>query len=330
MATPQTATGVIQVGQSFYVLGIKDANGNYAQAQTNFTQTPSGLIVPAPADAAGNPIHAGQSTAPSFSANTGAISSSNVATSLSIALGSLSMGNGLFDAKQATIRILNSGTSQTVTGLTLTLEDSVGGTQIPITYSVSSLTVASGGTYTWTVPLTSGIATNATLAVIFGAAPVAGEVYAAATFQSAGAPVTTLTGTVPPLELITPKLLATIPYTQFTAASSSIYPYYLSSLTRSARERTFIIYNTMNQPLTSNALAFYDSVLGITGQPGIAQTAVFTAAGSNAVSTVTSESASASSQGLVASHVDSFQAVLGIGATLPTSGNVLIYVSELL
>ena len=139
-----------------------------------------------------------------------------------------------------------------------------------------------------------------------------------------------LAGNTPPLDPITPKLIATIPYTQFTTASSNIYPYYLSSLTRSARARTFQVYNTMNQPLSANALAFYDSALGITGQPGIAQTAVFTAAGSNAVSTVTSESASASSQGLVASHVDSFQAILGIGATLPTSGNVYIYVSELL
>lgn len=132
------------------------------------------------------------------------------------------------------------------------------------------------------------------------------------------------------LQPITPKLLATIPYSDFTTASGSIYPYYLSVLTRNARARTFQIYNTMNEPLTSNALAFYDSALGVTGQPGIAQTAVFTAAGSNAISTVTSESASASSQGLVASHVDSFQAVLGIGATLPTSGDVYIYVSELL
>ena len=140
----------------------------------------------------------------------------------------------------------------------------------------------------------------------------------------------TLTGNTPPLDAVTPKLLATIPYTDFTTASASIYPYYAGVLTRSARARTFMIYNTMNEPLTSNALAFYDSVLGIVGQPGIAQTAVFTAAGSNAVSTVTSESASSSSQGLVASHVDSFQGVLGIGATLPTSGNVYIYGSELL
>ena len=55
MATPQTATGVIQVGQSFYVLGIKDANGNYAQAQTPYYQTSAGIIVPAPVDANNNP-----------------------------------------------------------------------------------------------------------------------------------------------------------------------------------------------------------------------------------------------------------------------------------
>ncbi|MHB1681600.1 MAG: hypothetical protein ACYCYO_02050 [Bacilli bacterium] len=145
-----------------------------------------------------------------------------------------------------------------------------------------------------------------------------------------GNPQTSLTGTVPPLDSITPKLLATIPYSQFTAVSSSIYPYWVSVLTRSARARTFMVYNTMNQPLTGNSLEFYDSILGIGGQPGIAQSAVFTAAGSNALSTVTSESASASSQGLVASHVDSLQATLGIGATLPTSGNVQIWVSELL
>ena len=132
------------------------------------------------------------------------------------------------------------------------------------------------------------------------------------------------------LQSVTPKLIATIPYSDFTTASANIYPYHVSVLTRSARARTFMVYNTMNQPLTANSLAFYDSALGISGQPGIAQTAVFTAAGSDAVSTVTSESASASSQGLVASHVDSFQAILGIGATLPTSGNVYIYVSELI
>ena len=148
--------------------------------------------------------------------------------------------------------------------------------------------------------------------------------------DASGNPQTSLTGTVPPLDPITPKLIATIPYSDFTSPSNSIYPFYLSSLTRSARERTFQIYNTMNQPLSANALAFYDSALGVTTQPNVAQTAVFTAAGAGTISTVTSESASASSQGLCASHVDSFQAVLGIGATLPTSGNVQIWVSELL
>ena len=193
-----------------------------------------------------------------------------------------------------------------------------------LTGIVSSTTTGTG-LYEVEVRGLSSVVANIT-AYTSGSVTVKGQAQA---IPASGQQVS-LTGNMPPLDPVTPRLLATIPYTDFTTASSSIYPYYLSSLTRSARQRTFMIYNTMNQPLTSNALAFYDSVLGITGQPGIAQTAVFTAAGSNAVSTVTSESASASSQGLVASHVDSFQAVLGIGATLPTSGNVYIYVSELL
>ena len=145
-----------------------------------------------------------------------------------------------------------------------------------------------------------------------------------------GSTQVSLTGTVPPLDPITPKLIATIPYTDFTVASDNIYPYWVSVLTRSARERTFLVYNTMNQPLTASSLAFYDSVLGIAGQPGIARTAVFTPPGTGAVSYTTSEMSSNQGEGLVASHVDSLQAILGIGATLPTSGNVLIYVSELL
>lgn len=139
-----------------------------------------------------------------------------------------------------------------------------------------------------------------------------------------------LTGTIPPLDSVTPKLIATIPYSQFTTASSNIYPYYSGVLTRSARERTFILYNTMNQALTASSLAFYDSILGIGGQPGIARTAVFTPPGIDSVTYTTSEMASNQGEGLVASHMDSLQAILGIGATLPTSGNLLIYVSELL
>lgn len=142
-------------------------------------------------------------------------------------------------------------------------------------------------------------------------------------------PSVSLTGTLPALASVTPRLLATVPYTDFVA-SGNIYPYYSAVLTRSARERTFILYNTMDQALTASSLAFYDSVLGIVGQPGIARTAVFTPPGADAVTYTTSEMASNQGEGLIASHIDSFQAILGMGATLPTSGNLLIYVSELL
>ena len=59
MAGPQYATTqVLQVGPSnqFYVAGIKDANGNIAQATTNFKQRPSGLLIPEPVDANGIPL----------------------------------------------------------------------------------------------------------------------------------------------------------------------------------------------------------------------------------------------------------------------------------
>ena len=140
-----------------------------------------------------------------------------------------------------------------------------------------------------------------------------------------------LTGNLPPLDPVTPKLIATIPYSDFTVASSNINPYYAGVLTRSARERTFMVYNDLNEALTTCAFNFYDTILGISGQPqlnGLAS--LSTPPGVGQVSIGTSEETTSGTEGLLASHVDSFQAALGIGATLPTSGNVYIYVSELL
>lgn len=138
--------------------------------------------------------------------------------------------------------------------------------------------------------------------------------------------------TTPPLETVTPRLIATIPYTDFPA-STSYYPYYAGVLTRHARARTFQLYNTMDQSLASNNFAFYDSALGIP-ESATAQFAYPSAnvigAGPGHVSVLASEEASANEDGLSAAHVDSIQMILSMGATAPTSGNVLVYVSELL
>lgn len=140
-----------------------------------------------------------------------------------------------------------------------------------------------------------------------------------------------LIGTTPPLDTITPRMIATVHYSDFTVASANIVPYYPQVLTRNARERTIMVYNTMDVGLTTSNFAFYDSVLGIEGTPSISETGnLGFPPGSGSVSIGTSEESATNSQGIFASHVDSFQAILGVGSTLPTSGNVYIWVSELL
>ncbi len=71
MGAPQKANGVTfnksiytlselsilnEIYRNSFNLTIIDADGSAAQAQTNFTQTPSGLLLPVPADANGNPF----------------------------------------------------------------------------------------------------------------------------------------------------------------------------------------------------------------------------------------------------------------------------------
>ncbi len=56
--TPQTVTGLtlLTLGNfSYATLVVTDSNGNMAAAQTPMYQTPSGILLPAPADASGNP-----------------------------------------------------------------------------------------------------------------------------------------------------------------------------------------------------------------------------------------------------------------------------------
>lgn len=191
---PVTVQNVSLLNGHMYALAVIDQNGNKAHANTPFYQTPSGIMLPAPSDALGNPITAAQGIAPTFTQNTGTIASTNTATSFTLALGSLAMGTGLYDARQATVRINNSGTAQTITQVQLVLQDNVGGATIPVTYTVGSLSIASGATDVFTIPLTSGLASTANLIVTFGTAPVAGEVYVSVNFQGAGSGQMSFTG----------------------------------------------------------------------------------------------------------------------------------------
>lgn len=220
---PVTVQNVSLLNGHMYALAVIDQNGNKAHANTPFYQTPSGIMLPAPSDALGNPITAAQGIAPTFTQNTGTIASTNTATSFTLALGSLAMGTGLYDARQATVRINNSGTAQTITQVQLVLQDNVGGATIPVTYTVGSLSIASGATDVFTIPLTSGLASTANLIVTFGTAPVAGEVYVSVNFQGAGSGQMSFTGSS-----------ATLPYKEIDYIGSFTNPNGSFSLAASA------------------------------------------------------------------------------------------------
>ena len=146
--------------------------------------------------------------------------------------------------------------------------------------------------------------------------------------MSAG--VVKLTGSLPPLGDIQPILVGTVPYSDFTAASASIYGYLPKVLTRNVRARTLIVTNTMDQSLTSVGFYPYDSGTAEGSPSGIEGGFTWNSGpgASGGVMTLTSEQASQGGAGTLATHVDSFQYGLGMGATLPTSGNVYIHIVE--
>lgn len=119
-----------------------------------------------------------------------------------------------------------------------------------------------------------------------------------------------------------PVLLATIPYSQFTASTTK-YTTLLSVLTRNVKARTFIITNTTDQPLSSLSMFMYDSTTDNPSTKTMATT--FSNPVANGVIVDTSEN-----KPLLASHVDSVMIGTGMGATLPTTGNVKIYMVEMI
>jgi hypothetical protein len=131
-----------------------------------------------------------------------------------------------------------------------------------------------------------------------------------------------LTGSIAPNVAAAPTLLATINFSQFTA-STTTYQTVISLLRRNAKQRTFIITNSMNQPITTVTLFFNDSASSVGSNKVVNIT--LTAPVANGQTVETSES-----KPILVSHVDSVLIGLAMGATAPTSGEVKIYVVEVL
>lgn len=126
------------------------------------------------------------------------------------------------------------------------------------------------------------------------------------------------------------KTIATIPYSDFSA-STTYYPYYKNVLNPNAKVRTWTIANSMNEAITSSQVSMIDSEIGGSGSsPAYAWENGMTLgdSGAGGANTQTSEDASGSASGMLASHVDSCQFSLGMGATAPTSGNLIVRVAE--
>lgn len=122
-----------------------------------------------------------------------------------------------------------------------------------------------------------------------------------------------------------PFLVATIPYSTFTTAGNTYYFDYIGKLNRNAKKRIFFIVNNLNQGITNEGFNLTDSYVNPTagyiyGDTNISKSQ---ALGISNIGHFTSDVTPA-----LASPVDSFQLSITAGSTLPTSGDLLIYVYE--
>jgi hypothetical protein len=122
---------------------------------------------------------------------------------------------------------------------------------------------------------------------------------------------------------IIPRLIATFNYTDFTANATKWKAIY-AMLNRNAKGRTFIFQSTLNQPSSSTCtLQPFESTTNFLGSI-------------NSPSSSTGNPVTASGQ-VVVNHlysapllcaVDSVNIGIPMGATVPTSGQVFVYVVE--
>jgi hypothetical protein len=124
---------------------------------------------------------------------------------------------------------------------------------------------------------------------------------------------------------IGPTLISTIPYTQFTA-SATLFKSYIGVLNRAAKMRTFHFINNLDKEIPANITIYVtDSVFNPTvermgASTGLVNSKILPQGGNNA---------SIPSGGNIING-DSCLMTLPMGSAAPTSGNVLIYVTEVM
>ena len=130
-----------------------------------------------------------------------------------------------------------------------------------------------------------------------------------------------LTGNLVPLTVVGPTLLATLPYTDFTASAIQ-YVNFIGKLSRNARSRTITVINDLNVAFSSLAYRLYDSAATPVLPTGSQVNALFIpGAGTQSVDTSLNVPQ-------LGAQADSIYLVIGIGSTAAASGDVYVYLTE--
>jgi hypothetical protein len=120
-----------------------------------------------------------------------------------------------------------------------------------------------------------------------------------------------------------PRLIGTIDFTEFTTPSSTYYKKLMNVLTRNAKQRSFYFTSTLNQSLSASTVIYMiDSAIN---------DVISISQGANMGGVLSTQNiCMETSERLpyIACHFDSIQLGFPIGATLPTSGKIKVYVVE--
>jgi DNA replication protein DnaD len=123
-------------------------------------------------------------------------------------------------------------------------------------------------------------------------------------------------------KVIGPTLLATITAAQFTASTTK-FQTLSGTLSRNAKVRTIMVVNSLDQGITTTTIYMYDSINNTATNKVVNFTLTTPVASGMTVDT-------SENKPLLATHVDSFMIGFAIGATAPLSGDVKVYMTEIM
>ena len=187
---------------------------------------------------------------------TGDGTSTTLTQTLSPTLSVPEQAGGLLDARAITLQVANNS-GQSMTALTVLLQDTVGGLPVSASYPVSmTANLATGAAGQYLVTLWgSGIGSVVAVQATFASAPAsAATVSLRAIVQTAGAAGVSLVGSIAPNATNSLGQVLSIPYTDLNTATTTFY-YYYTGLHPNAKRRLVIVgpdsaggWNTSSSP----------------------------------------------------------------------------------